>query len=45
MRYIKQYIVILYKQYIQILAPVHMHVGYVHIHVVSANSLRTTKVL
>lgn len=45
MRYIKQYIVILYEQYIQILAPVHIHIGFVHIHVVSANSLRTTKVL
>lgn len=44
MRYIKQYIVILYEQYIQVLVPVHIHIGYVHIHVVSANSPMTTKV-
>lgn len=47
MRYIEQYIVILYEQYIQILAPVHIHIGYVyiHVHVVSANSpMMTTKV-
>lgn len=48
MRYIKQYIVILYEQYIQILVPVHIHIGYVHtgihVHVVSANSPMTTKV-
>lgn len=38
--YIKQYIVILYEQYIQVLVPVHIHIGYVHI--VSANSPTTT---